>query len=287
MQRKTKTEPSQNELVRSEEIQRQIQALSSRDLQLWSIGLLIMLVLSAGFLALIFPNMAWRSEVKIDSHLLPQFFFGLIALVILFNLYVISQRRSLNATRRELIRELVFNERMESMTMLDPTTQLLNRRGTDEILSKEVSRANRLGSNLTTLMVKLQNLDVVNARDGVEAGDKVIVEAAKLVKSTFRGSDTVTRYSGTQFLVIMPDTSEQQAEHAIRRLQDAVDQWNVMTKTGWEINLIFSVASHVTGCDAGDLLRATERKLTPARQRMVPVFLPLSSPAGQSSHILV
>jgi diguanylate cyclase (GGDEF)-like protein len=286
MQRKTKTEP-QNELVRSEEIQRQIQALSSRDLQLWSIGLLIMLVLSAGFLALIFPNMAWRSEVKIDSHLLPQFFFGLIALVILFNLYVISQKRSLNATRRDLIRELVFNERVEGMTMLDPATQLLNRRGTDEILSKEVSRANRLGSNFTLLMLKVQSLDVVNARYGVEAGDKLIVEAAKIVKSTFRGSDTVTRYSGTQFLVMMPDTSEQQAEHAIRRLQDALDQWNVMTKTGWEINFAFGVAAHVIGCDAGDLLRSVERKVMPKRERLVPVFLPMSAPRGESSHIMV
>jgi diguanylate cyclase (GGDEF)-like protein len=287
MQRKTKTEIPQNELERSEEIQRQIQALSSRDLQLWSIGLLVMLVLSAGFLALIFPNLAWRSEVKIDSHLLPQFFFGLIALITLFNLYVISQKRSLNATRRELIRELVFNERMEGMTMLDPTTQLLNRRGTDEILSKEVSRANRLGSSLTTLMVKLQSLDVVNGRYGVDTGDKLIIEAAKIVKSTFRGSDTVTRYSGTQFLVIMPDTSEEQAEYAIRRLQDAVDQWNVMTKTGWEINLGFGLASHVTGCDAEDLLRSAERKLMPKHKRLVPVFLPMSSPAGESSQILV
>ena len=287
MQRNAKTDSSQNELLRSEEIQRQIQALSSRDLQLWSIGLLIMLVFSAGFLAVIFPNLAWKSEVKIDNHLLPQFFFGLITLVVLFNLYVISQKRSLNATRRELIRELAFNERMEGMTMLDPMTQLLNRRGTDEVLSKEVSRANRLGGNLTTLMLKLQNLEVVNSRYGVSAGDKLIFEAAKLVKSTFRGSDTVTRYSGTQFLVILPDTSEQQAEHAIRRLQDAVDQWNVTTKTAWEINFGFGVAGHVTGCDAGDLLRAAERKLMSKRERLVPLFVPMSSSAGQSSHILV
>src|SRR5438270_2538428 len=119
----------QNEIVRSEEIQRQLQSLASRDLQLWSIGLLVILVLSAGFLAVVFPNMSWRSEITVDGRLIPQFFFGLIVLVVLFNVYVIGQKRTMHATRRELIRELIFNERMESLSLVDPTTQLFNRRG--------------------------------------------------------------------------------------------------------------------------------------------------------------
>src|SRR5437868_11939153 len=123
MSQKTDNGMGQNELVRSEEIQKQLQSLASRDLQLWSIGLLVMLVLSAGFLALVYPNMTWRPEINIDGRLIPQFFFGLIALVILFNVYVVGQKRNMNATRRELIRELIFNERMESLSLVDPTTQ--------------------------------------------------------------------------------------------------------------------------------------------------------------------
>jgi len=103
-------------LERAEQIQREIQQLSGRDLQLWSIGILVMLVLAAGMLALIFPNIVWAQRViHIESAYLPQLFFGLISLVLLFNIYLIGQKISLNNTRRALISELVLNERLESL----------------------------------------------------------------------------------------------------------------------------------------------------------------------------
>src|SRR5207248_5063013 len=97
----------------------------------------------------------------------------------------------------------------------------------------------------------IYSLSVVNARYGLQAGDKFTAEFANLMKNTFRGSDTLARYSGNHFLVIMPGTGEQQAEIAVRRFQEAVDQWNLATKTGWEINVVPGISPHVTGCDAG------------------------------------
>jgi len=279
--------PAQNETVRSEEIQRQLQSLASRDLQLWSIGILVILVLSAGFLAVVFPNLSWKSEISVNGRLIPQFFFGLIALIILFNLYVVGQKRAMNTTRRELIRELIFNERMESLSLVDPVTQLFNRRGIDQLLTQEVSRANRLGSPLTVLLTKLESLEVVNARYGMEAGDKFTAEFANIMRSTFRGSDTLARYSGNQFLVIMPSTAEPQAEIAVRRFREAVDQWNLATKTGWEISMIHGLSCHVTGCDAGDILRAAERKLLPERRRLLPMFVAIQPEGGTAAHVVV
>jgi PleD family two-component response regulator len=107
------------------------------------------------------------------------------------------------------------------------------------------------------------------------------------MKSTFRGSDTLVRFTGSEFLVIMPGTSEQQAECAVRRFQEAVDNWNLATKTGWEMNLVYGLVRHVTGCDAGDLLRAAERKVLPIREKLVPVLLPISVEKGAPSHALV
>ena len=279
--------PAANELLRSEEIQKQLHSLASRDLQLWSVGLLVMLVLSAGFLALVFPNMSWRSDINIDGRMVPQFFFGLIALIVLFNVYIVGQKRTMNATRRELIRELVFNERMESMSLVDPTTQLFNRRGIDQLLTQEVARANRMGSALSLLMLKLESLAVVNGRHGMEAGDRFTVEFANLMKNTFRGSDTLARYSGNQFLVIMPGTTEPQAEIAVKRFQEAVEHWNVTTKTGWEITLVTGISSHVPGCDTGDVLRAVERKLLPRREKFVPMFVKVEPETGKPSHLVV
>ena len=74
-------------LVRADEIQQQIQQLSGRDLQLWSIGILVMLVLTSGLLAVILPNLVWSQLfVHVDRFYLPQLFFGLISLILLFNI---------------------------------------------------------------------------------------------------------------------------------------------------------------------------------------------------------
>lgn len=286
MQQNTKN-ASGSEALRSQEIQRQIQELSSRDLQLWSIGVLVIVVLSAGFLAVIFPNLAWRSEITFDSQLLPQFFFGLITLILLFNIYVINQKRVMNATRRELIRELVYSERVESLSMLDPNTQLLNRSAIDNMLAEEVIRANRFGTSLTLLLLQAESVRVVKARHGAAAGNKFIMEVAKLLKSTLRGSDIVSHYTECEFLAILPKTSEQQAEQVVRRLQEAIDQWNVTSKSGWEINFAHALAAYITGTTVSDLLKALERKVTHRRDKLVPVFLPVSSGAGKESKLLV
>jgi hypothetical protein len=92
-------------LARTEEIQREIQQLSGRDLQLWSIGILITVILTAGLLALLVPNLVWAQRIVLVEHsYLPQLFFGLICLVVLFNIYIMGQKLTLNNTRRALIR---------------------------------------------------------------------------------------------------------------------------------------------------------------------------------------
>ena len=67
-------------LARAEQIQREIQQLSGRDLQLWSIVILVVVVLTAGMLALVLPNVMWAQRViHIEHAYLPQLFFGLIS----------------------------------------------------------------------------------------------------------------------------------------------------------------------------------------------------------------
>src|SRR5437667_12486442 len=81
--------------------------------------------------------------------------FGLISLIVLFNIYLLSQKNTLNATRHALIRELVLNERLESLSLIDPLTQLPNRRAMNELIPREAARANRLGNSLTFLTIDI------------------------------------------------------------------------------------------------------------------------------------
>ena len=164
--------PAPTMLARAEQIQREIQQLSGRDLQLWSIVILVVVVLTAGMLALVLPNVIWAQRViRIEHVYLPQLFFGLISLILLFNIYLVGQKVTLNNTRRALISELVLNERLESLSLIDPLTQLLNRRAMNELIPREVARANRLSSNLTFLTIDLDGFRAINSKFGNVEGN--------------------------------------------------------------------------------------------------------------------
>jgi diguanylate cyclase (GGDEF)-like protein len=260
-------------LLRAEELQSQIQQLSGRDLQLWSIVILIVLVLTAGLLALVLPNLVWAQKIiQVERGYLPQLFFGLISLVLLFNIYLLGQKLTLNATRRALISELVLNERLESLSLIDPLTQLLNRRAINVLIPREVARANRLGSNLTFMAVDINRFRSINKNFGNLEGDAVLSAFSKILKAVFRGGDLVFRQGGDEFLILMPDTSEEQAEYPVERLLRAVENWNLSSKKSYEISFSWGVASYITGSDISDVLRAVDRKMYQKKHNLVPVF---------------
>ena len=260
-------------LQRTDAIQQQIQELSGRDLQLWSIGMLLLLVVTAGILALILPNLVWAQRViRIEQGYLPQLFFGLIAIILLSNIYLLRQKSTLNNTRRALIGELVLNERLAGLSLIDPLTQLLNRYAMNEMIPREVTRANRLGSSLTFMSIDLWGFKEINAKFGAPEGDGVLMECSRILKSIFRGGDVLFRQGGDEFLIVMPDTSELQADYPVQRLLRTVEQWNLNNNKGFELSFDWALAPYITGSDYNDVLRTIDRKMHQKKHNLVPVF---------------
>lgn len=260
-------------LVRAEEIQRQIQQLSSRDLQLWSIASLIVLVLTGGFLALIAPSLTSGERVlRMGQAYMPQLFFGLICLVVLCNIYLLSQRANLNSTRRALIGELVLNERLENLSLIDPLTQLLNRRALNELISHQLARSNRSGDPLTFLSVDINEFRELNAKLGNMEGNRVLSEFARILKNVFRGGDLIFRQGGDEFLIVMSDTTEAQAEFPLQRLLRAAAEWNQANGKAYQLSFTWGVAAYVTGTSLEEILRTVDRKLYQKMHNLAPVF---------------
>src|SRR5512141_431176 len=260
-------------LARADEIQRQIQQLSRRDLQLWSIASLVVLVLTGGFLALIAPNLMGTERVlRVGQACRPQLCFGLICLVVLCNIYLLSQRSVLNSTRKALIGELVLNERLESLSLIDPLTQLLNRRALNELISHQLARSNRSGEPLTFLSIDINGFRDLNAKLGSMEGIRVLTEFAKILKNVFRGGDLIFRQGGDEFLVVMADTSEPQADFPLQRLLRAVDEWNASNGKAYHLSFTWGSAAYVTGTSLEEILRTVDRKLYQKMHNLAPVF---------------
>ena len=258
---------------RSQEIQEHMGALAGRDVQLLSISLLMLLVLAGGILALVYPNfISAPKPFRADLRILPQLFFGLITLIILFNVYIVLQKRELSATRRRLVEELIFNERMEAVSLIDPATQLYNRRAMEQMLAHEVARANRLDAPLSLLILDVADFGAICNRLGTAESEHFLYEAAQLVKNTLRGSDMVFRYKEAQFLAVMPDTTEHQVDFATKRLAGEIERHNAEFRCNAELAFNYGVAQYAQGFRITDTLLNAERKAFLRKHDFAPVF---------------
>jgi diguanylate cyclase (GGDEF)-like protein len=119
-------------------------------------------------------------------------------------------------TELELKRSL---DRMQQQLSFDELTGVYNRRGGMSRLKEEFARARRHGRTIAIAMADIDKFKNINDTYGHLAGDKVIQSVAESLKSQLRECDLVIRFGGEEFLVVMPDTTEQQAIQPLDRVR--------------------------------------------------------------------
>ncbi len=115
--------------------------------------------------------------------------------------------------------------RLHELSIRDPLTGLLNRRGLDPRLSREAARWRRYGEPYALLMVDVDRFKAVNDRHGHAAGDAVLVRLAKLLREVARDVDTVARVGGEEFCLLLPHCEPEGARTAAERLRQKVRQF--------------------------------------------------------------
>ena len=247
---------------RVQELLDEIGLLDERDYRPWSIVLLVLLVGAAGSSAILLPRVG---DVVLDGRYLPSLIYGLISIILLFNIYLLWQGRALRGARADLVRELLRADAAERLALTDPLTGVFNRRYLERVLGNEIKRAERSGKGLSLMILDLDHFGEVNKTHGHLEGDRLLCEFAQFLVKVFRQTDTVVRYGGDEFLVVMPETDEGQARIARERFFDRIAFWNEQRAGSFRLTASVGIAEVAHDAAVDSAIELADQRLREAK----------------------
>lgn len=151
---------------------------------------------------------------------------------------MMARRRRIDALRHWVTNGL-------KLAVKDPLTDLYNRRYAQTHLDRLVKRATGTGRPLAVLMTDIDRFKRINDKYGHNNGDLALKSVAKTLKSSLRGADMIARFGGEEFLIVLSDSSLNEAKQIADRLRQDVQETKVLLDTGERITITMSIGLSV------------------------------------------
>lgn len=175
---------------------------------------------------------------------------------------------------KNLIKIKELKDKINNITTTDELTGLHNRKFMLERLESEMSRAKRYNSTVSCILFDLDFFKVVNDMYGYEWGDVLLKKVAEMLQNLARKEDVVTRYGDEEFMVILPDTSEENAFIFAERFRRDIEKMSFIPAGEVErhpVKVSGGIASYpqIDNIDenANSLIRYAEHALYNAKKR--------------------
>lgn len=110
------------------------------------------------------------------------------------------------------------------MSLTDDLTGLANRRCIRERIDAEHSRSQRTGQTYALILADVDHFKLCNDNYGHDAGDRLLVELAGLLRQALRAQDFVGRWGGEEFMFLLPDTGLEGAHSLAEKIRGAVEE---------------------------------------------------------------
>lgn len=159
-----------------------------------------------------------------------------------------DMRRRVQQAEYEVERLMEELSRASEMVRIDPLTGALNRKGMEEALQREVARTRRHDGLLSVALLDIDNFKQINDNLGHRAGDLALQHLASVTRDTIRPQDTLVRYGGEEFIILLPDTNMEDAVKAMERVQRELTRRYFLTDND-KLLITFSAGVSVLGDD--------------------------------------
>lgn len=156
-----------------------------------------------------------------------------------------------------------LQQELRSLSLTDELTGLHNRRGFQTLAEQQVKQARRACTDLSLVYVDIDGLKEINDTLGHQIGDRVLVEAACLLRRSFRDTDIVARIGGDEFTVFLVDARGDGPPVPLARLEHNLRQANEAADRDYPLSMSFGLAVRDTngGCGLTELIAEADRAM--------------------------
>jgi|SRR5450432_1387527 diguanylate cyclase (GGDEF)-like protein len=218
------------------ELAEELSQIQRRDSWVSRYSIFVSLLLVSAIVALAVMGLRQGAETFFKVKL-TEAIFGLIALIVLFNIYTIRQEILIKRLRTQLTEKQGQFYNLRNLSMIDALTGLYNRRFAEQRLAAEVARSERMGHPLAMLMLDLKNFKQLNEKSTREAGDLALKAFATKLSRVIRGSDLAVRLDADKFMILLPECASDQLKRILGRIAPFELEWN-----GEKIEVTFTAA---------------------------------------------
>ena len=179
----------------------------------------------------------------------------------------------LNVRIKALLKTYETKKSLVRSAICDELTGLYNRKYLHHRLDAEISRSKRYGTPVSCLLLDIDYFKIVNDMYGYDWGDILLKKIAQMLSALVRKEDVLTRYGDEEFIVILPETTEQQAKIFAERFRSDVEKMEFIPANEEERHPItisggissFPCAEEIEE-DSNTLIRYAEHALYNAKQ---------------------
>jgi diguanylate cyclase (GGDEF)-like protein len=132
-------------------------------------------------------------------------------------------------------------EELNRLAITDPLTQLFNRRYIEEELRKEIERSKRYSRPLSVMVLDLDNFKIINDILGHQYGDEVLKKIGENLKKSCRKVDTVGRFGGDEFVIILPETNLEKSIKVANKIIKNLEKMEIKFPKGEKIYISISI----------------------------------------------
>ncbi len=157
--------------------------------------------------------------------------------------------------------------KMEQLASTDQLTRLYNRRKMREVMEAQRIRFNRNGSPFLLVLTDIDHFKKFNDTYGHDCGDYVLQQVSALMKASLREQDTVSRWGGEEFLILLPDTDYEGGMLAVEKLRETIDNKHFhFAEHEFSVTMTFGVARYEQGDHLDACIKRADEALYTGKQ---------------------